>query len=223
MAHKFDFTIDGKPDYSLLTVKIPAGEKLMVEASAMASMDTNIKMKTKMKGGLRRMLTKESLFINEFSAEGQEGEIKIAPNALGDLEHVYLDNNVVYLQSSAYCAASPTVETDVKFDGLKGFFTGEGLFFIKCSGQGDLWFNSYGAIYEIDVSGSYVIDTGHIVGFTEGLEHTVTSVGGYKSLFLSGEGLVCKFFGEGKVWIQTRKVMPFTSWVNPFRPVKKKK
>ena len=56
--------------------------------------------------------------------------------------------------------------------------------------------------------------------FTEGLEYKVEKVGGYKSLFLSGEGLVCRFSGQGRVWIQTRQVAAFTSWVFPFRPVK---
>jgi uncharacterized protein (AIM24 family) len=41
-------------------------------------------------------------------------------------------------------------------------------------------------------------------------------------LFFSGEGLVCRFAGQGKVWIQTRYVSPFLAWVHPFRPVQKK-
>ena len=50
---------------------------------------------------------------------------------------------------------------------IKGFFSGESLFLIKCSGQGDLWFNTFGALFEIEVDGEYLIDTGHIVAFTE--------------------------------------------------------
>ena len=96
------------------------------------------------------------------------------------------------------------------------------FFLIKCSGKGDLWFNSYGGIIPIDVEGDYVVDTGHIVAFTEGLTYTINRIGGYKSLFFSGEGLVCKFNGKGRVWIQTRKITPFISWIHPFRPVKNK-
>ena len=48
----FKFIIEGQPDYAMLTVQLPAGETVKVEASAMATMDTNIKMKTKAKGGL---------------------------------------------------------------------------------------------------------------------------------------------------------------------------
>jgi uncharacterized protein (TIGR00266 family) len=105
---------------------------------------------------------------------------------------------------------------------VKGFFSGQKLFLIRCSGQGDLWFNTYGALIPVDVSGEYIVDTGHVVGFTDGLQYQVSKVGGYKSLFFSGEGLVCKFTGQGRVWIQTRKIGAFGSWVRPFRPKKKR-
>ena len=217
-----DFKITCDPDYSLLTVTIPGETTLKVEASAMAAMDTNIKMKTKMRGGLGRLLTRESIFINEFTAQGGDGKIMIAPGSPGDLKHVHLDGNVIFLQNSGYVASGMDVVLETKWQGMmKGFFSGESLFLIKCSGKGDLWFNSYGGIIEIDVDGEYIVDTGYIVGFEETLNYNVQSVGGLKSLFLSGEGLVCRFTGRGKLWVQTRNVMAFANWTFPFRRVKK--
>lgn len=217
----FAHQIDCRPDYAFLTVQIPREQTLKVEASAMATMDTNLEMKTKLKGGFGRFLTGESLFINEFTARGGPAEIKIAPGAPGDMEHIYLDNQVLYLQNSAFVASSMSINVESKWQGLmKGFFSGENLFLIRCSGVGDLWFNTYGGILEIDVTGNYVVDTGHIVAFTDGLDYQVTKVGGYKSFFLSGEGFVCRFSGQGKVWIQTRQVPPLARWLWRFRPVK---
>ena len=216
------FSVQGQPDYAFLTVQVPANQTLKVEASAMATMDTNLVMKTRLRGGLGRFVTGESIFINEFTAQGGPGEIGIAPGAPGDLRHVYLQDQTMYLQNSAYVASSSGVAVESKWQGLmKGFFSGESLFLIRCQGQGDLWFSSYGGIIEIDVSGEYVVDTGNIVAFTDGLNYEVTKVGGYKSLFFSGEGFVCRFSGQGRVWIQTRKVGPLVSWVWPFRPTKK--
>ena len=218
---EFEYKINFKPDFSLLTVALPAGKTIKVEASAMAGMETNIKMKTKFKGGLGRFLTGESLFINEFTAENGPGEIVIAPGSPGDMAHVHLDNNTIFLQNSAYVASSLEVNIETKWQGLmKGFFSGQGLFLIRCSGVGDLWFNTFGALIPIDVDGSYVVDTGHVVAFTEGLDYQITKVSGYKSLFFSGEGLVCRFSGQGKVWVQTRRLSGFASWVYPFRRVK---
>ena len=85
-----------------------------------------------------------------------------------------------------------------------------------------MWFNSYGAIIEIDVDGDYVVDTGYIVAFQEGLDYSITKVGGFKSLFFSGEGLVCRFSGKGKVWIQTRQVPALSWFLRPFRPIEKR-
>jgi uncharacterized protein (TIGR00266 family) len=220
----YSFKVEGAPDFSMLTVDLPAGKTLRVEASAMASMDTNIKMKTKMKGGLGRFLSGESLFINEFTAESAAGKISIAPGPPGDLAHVYLNNQTIYLQNSAFVACGMDVKTESKWQGLtKGFFSGESLFLVRCSGTGDLWFNTFGSMIELDASRDrYLIDTGHIVAFTEGLEYSISRVGGYKSLFFSGEGLVCRFQGSGKIWVQTRAVGAFASWIHWYRPAKKR-
>src|SRR4051812_11270872 len=123
---KFKFNISHKPDYSFLTVEIPAGKTLKVEASAMATMDTNIEMKTKFKGGLGRLITGESIFINEFTAQNGSGEMTIAPSAPGDMEHLYLNQETVYLQNSAFVASDPSINVESKWQGLvKGFFSGE--------------------------------------------------------------------------------------------------
>lgn len=218
------YKIEGRPDYSFLTVQIPANETLKVEASAMATMDTHLVMKTKLKGGFGRFLTGESLFVNDFTAERAAGEIGIAPGTPGDVMHQYVDGQTIYLQNSAYVASTAGVNLESKWQGMmKGFFSGESFFLIRCSGKGDLWFNSYGAIIEINVEENYVVDTSNIVGFTEGLEYQITKVGGYKSLFFSGEGFVCRFTGKGKVWIQTRSAQAFTGWAHYFRPVQSSK
>lgn len=215
------FRIDGRPDFAFLTVAIPAGQTLKVEASAMATMDTSLTMKTRLRGGLGRFLTGESLFVNEFTAAQVPGEIGIAPGAPGDIGHVYLRDEIIYLQNSAFVACDPAVNLETKWQGFtKGFFSGESFFLVRASGRGDLWFNTYGGMIALDVDGDYVVDTGNIVAFTDGLEYSISKVGGYKSLFFSGEGLVCRFSGRGRVWIQTRSPNAFVSWAHWYRPAR---
>ena len=72
---ELSFRIEAQPDYAFLNLTIPAGQTFKVEASSMATMDTHIQMKTKLKGGFNRFLTGESLFINEFTAQGADGNI----------------------------------------------------------------------------------------------------------------------------------------------------
>ena len=38
--------------------------------------------------------------------------------------------------------------------------SGERSFFIECSGEGDLFFNPFGALIEKDINGSFTVDTG---------------------------------------------------------------
>lgn len=219
----YPFNISAAPDYGMVNITIPQGKTLKAEASAMAYMDTSIKMKAKLGGGLKRMLSGEKLFINEFTAQESDSEIGISPGTPGDIGHLYLENETVFLQNSSYLASSPDLDISIEFQGFKGFFSGEKLFMIKCSGSGDLWFNTFGGLIVINVKSNYVIDTGYIVGFTDGLSYDVRPVGGLKSMFFSGEGLVCRFTGEGKVWIQTRQSPSFVTWADGFRKIEKKK
>lgn len=222
---EFEHSISGRPDFARLTTMLKAGQTIKAEASAMVSMDTNIRMVTRFKGGFKRFLARESLFINEFTAEQFPGEISFANGLPGDVFHYNLAPNIddaIFLQSSAFLAGGMNVQVDTKFQGLvKGFFSGAGLFLIKCTGHGDVFFSSYGGIVEIEVKDQYTIDNSHIVAFTDGLEYKVTKFNGYKSFFLSGEGMVTKFTGTGKVWVQTRKLPAFAKWIWPFRPARR--
>jgi uncharacterized protein (TIGR00266 family) len=221
------FEIRNRPDYASLHVVLNQGEQFYTESGAMMGMSAALKMETAARGGLmgaaKRMLGGESVFMNTYTATADGQRLDIAPSAPGDLVHVPISSGAVLLQSGSFCAASPGVEISAKWAGAKGFFSGEGLILLRCHGQGDLFISSYGAIESIDVQGSYVVDTSHIVGFEDTLSYNVGRVGGMKSLFLSGEGLVCNFTGRGRLWFQTRNAPALASFLNPFRPQKRSK
>ena len=46
---EYEYRVEAQPDFSFLTVKLQAQQTIKVEASAMATMDTNLQMKTKMR------------------------------------------------------------------------------------------------------------------------------------------------------------------------------
>lgn len=230
MTNQLAFNISLRPDFSLLTVQLQQGQKVFAEPSAMASMSPTLTLKAGLKGGalksLGRMFGGESLIVNTFTATSGPGEVVFAPGHLGDTQHYRLTGGSLLLQRGAYMANSEGVEINGKWQGAKGFFSGEGLVLLKASGVGDVFFNSYGAILQIDVTNDYYVDTGYVVAFEDTLQYQVQVVpglrgGGFKRLFFSGEGLVCRFSGQGKVWVQTRYASPYLSWINQFRPTKK--
>ena len=63
-----------------------------------------------------------------------------------------------------------------------------------------------------------MVDTGHMVAFTEGVDYSIGKVGGIRSLIGGGEGLVMKFRGSGSVWVQTRNMSALASSLIPFLP-----
>lgn len=217
-----------EPDFSMLKLNLKANEKVFAESGAMLGKSTNMDVETSIKGGLlkgfkRKVLNNESLFINTFTAQNTPGELLLAPATPGDIEHLKLSGRKYYLQSGSYLASSEGVEIDSKWQGAKSFLAGEQFFMMECKGYGDLWFSTFGAVHLVNVEGSYTVDTGAIVAFEETLDYSIKSVGGLKSLFFSGEGLVCRFSGVGKLYLQTRLPAGFIHWINPFRPTEKSK
>lgn len=227
---EINYRVEHNPAYAFLVLTLQANQMVMVESGAMAAMDSCIKMKSKIKGGLGksigRMLGGESLFLSEFTAQNQAGELYLSPGEPGDVGHYLLTgNNNLMIQSSGFVACGSNVTINTQFQGFKGFFSGESLFLLQATGQGDVWFSSYGAILEVDVRGNYVVDTGYIVAFEDTLSYQVEMMGGlsFKNLrtgILGGEGLVCRFSGNGKLWIQSRSLYSLMNFLNPFRPIK---
>ncbi|MDP6932725.1 MAG: TIGR00266 family protein, partial [Myxococcota bacterium] len=221
------FEIRNKPDFASLHVVLDSGEQVVTEAGAMMGMNPELEMKTNMQGGLlgaaKRALGGESVFLNTYTATGAAQRLDIAPSAPGDMEHIAMEGGAVMVQSGSYCASTPGVTVDTKWGGARTFFGGEGLLMLRCHGSGELWISSYGAIHAVDVRGTYTVDTGHIAAFEESLTFKVRKVGGMKSLFLSGEGLVCEFTGNGRLWFQTRNAPALASFLHPFRRIKPKK
>ncbi len=215
-----------KPDFAAVRITFEQpGEQLLVESAAMLARDSAMTMQTQIQGGIlaaakRKMLGGESVFQNTFTATAPGQTLWVAPGAEGDVEVVHLDGRApLFLASGAFLASAATVSLDTKWQGARGFFSGAGLFLLMAQGQGPLFFAAYGGIHAIDVGpAGYICDTSHVVGFTAGLQYSVTRVGGLKSLFFSGEGLVCHFTGQGRLWISTRNPGGLVSFLQPFRP-----
>ncbi len=219
-----------RPDFTMLSVTFDArGEQLVTEAGAMVARDEGIEMKTTMRGGLlksakRALFGGESLFVNTYTARAQGDRLFVAAAPEGDIEAFSLEQGEeIILQGGAFIASTQGVELDTKWAGFRGFFAGEGFFFLRAKGPGTVFAGTFGALHPVDITPArpWIIDTGHIVAFEPSLDFHVQKVGNLKSLFLSGEGLVVRFEGRGRVWAQTRNPGPFAWWLNRFRPVRR--
>ncbi len=223
-------TIEFSPSYTMLTLELAAGESFKAEPGAMVAQQ-GVEMQTGMGGGglfggIKRMMGGESFFVNTFTAGSVGGWVSISPPIPGDIHSRDLQpGENLFLQGSSFLACTENVETDTQFQGMKGVFSGESIFFLRAFAQGaggTVFFDSYGAIKRLDLDSGeeLVVDTGHVVAFTDGVEYSIGKVGGFRSLIAGGEGLVMKFRGRGQVWIQSRNMLGLAERLIPFLPKK---
>ena len=211
-----------RPVSTLAQMRFEPGEQLLVEPGAMVGMTTNMHMDTgmpsssgggggllgKLAGAASRMLTGESFFQNTYTSQQAAGEMLLAHKLPGDMAWIEVPQNGLKVQSTAYIACTMGVQTQAEMGGYKTFFSGEGLFVLNATaaqpGQ-HILLGAFGGIQEMNVDGGLMIDNGHLVAWEGSLAFNLTKAsGGWISSFLSQEGMVCSFQGQGRVWIQTR-------------------
>lgn len=220
------YEILNRPASSVVRMELDAGEAVTCEVGAMIAVSRGFTVETTTQkrgggggliSGLKRMLAGESLFLNHFTATSPRQTLLVGPKLLGDILHHPLRGGSLVVQGGSWLASSTGIAIDATWQGFsQAILGGEGLFWVKCSGSGDLFLSSFGAIYEVEVTGEYVVDTGHIVAFDETLAFRIGKAS--RSLvgsFLGGEGLVCKFQGQGKLYCQTHNPPSFGALLGP--------
>ena len=213
--------------FALLEAHLRLGQTLKAQSDAMVAMDPTIDVEGKMEGGLLgglgRMFSGESLFFQTLRASRGTGVAHLAPAQPGDLLPIHLNGQQTYiLQKDGFLAASDGVSISTTAQNLtRGLFSGEGFFVLKASGRGMLFAESYGAIHELDVPAGQemIVDNGHLVAWPETMQYKIEKASsGWISSFTSGEGIVCRFRGPGKIYIQSRNPAAFGAWVRPLLP-----
>ena len=214
-----------QPSYAITYLTLTPGEAARVEGGAMVMMSEGLEMETKAQGGLLKSLGRaalggESFFVNTYRAPGGGGWLAVAPKMPGDMAVLELGGQTMLVQSGSFVASSEAITTDTKWGGAKTFFSSEGLFMLRCEGAGTLVMSSFGAIerMELATGQKVIMDTGHLVAMTEGMQYEIRKVGGWKSTLFSGEGLVVHVTGPGTLYTQTRSPDAFISWLAPMLP-----
>ena len=64
-----------------------------------------------------------------------------------------------------------------------------------------------------------IIDNGHLVAWPDYMNYKIEKASsGWFSSIASGEALVCRFKGPGKILIQTRNPDSFSAWIKSMMP-----
>ncbi len=215
-----EIEILGKGAFESALVHIEPGEQFISESGAMyrASANVDIDVTTKSQGaggllsGVKRLLARESFFFSTYSTNnGQRGEVGLAPTHQGEVFLTDVDPSTMWVCSGgSYLGSSAGLKIETRFQGMKGFVSGESLSFVEVSGSGQLLVTAFGRLVETEVDESITIDTGHLVAFENTLQYTITKVGNsWLQSWLAGEGFVMNFTGRGRILTQSHNPSSF--------------
>ncbi len=222
------YSIEGAP-LPVVICNLEENEMMITEKGAMSWMSPNMKMEThgggvgKMFG---RMLSGESMFVNNYTAMGGKGLIAFASSFPGDIVAIEITpDKPMVCQKSAFLASTAGIELSVFFQKRVGsaLFGGEGFIMQKLSGNGVVFVEFDGSIkeYNLEAGQSIIVDTGYLAAMDATCSLEIQSVPGLKNMMFGGEGVfntVVK--GPGRVYLQTMPVCQMAGSIRPFIPSK---
>ena len=203
-----------------------AGQTLCTESGSMSWMSPNMHMDTNTGGGLKkmfgRMFSGESLFMNEYTAQGGRGMIAFASSFPGSIiPYEVTPGNGIIVQKRGFLAMEKGLELSVYLQRKlgTGFFGGEGFIMQKITGNGLVFLEIDGhcKAYELAPGQSIIVDTGYLAAMSESCTMELETVRGAKNIFLGGEGLFhTRITGPGKVYIQSMPVINTAQALMPY-------
>jgi uncharacterized protein (TIGR00266 family) len=205
------------PTFTTLEFDCVAGDAVTAQPGSMLAMtpgfDLTARAGSQMKGNsvsraARSLAVGESFFAAIYTAKRDGEQLLLAPDQMGDIRLLEVNaGNQFMIASGAFLACTGKVELDATYVGVKGLMTTRALFLLKASGEGQVFVSSYGAFAERTLAEGerFVLDNRYIISFSEGMKCEVVKVASsLKHSVLSGEGLVNRFTGPGKLLYQTR-------------------
>lgn len=224
------FTVTGEID-PFLHVGLTHGESIFCESDAMVMMEDTLDLEGRMQGGVaqalfRRFANGESFFQQHIIAKRGDGDCLLSPTLPGAMEVLDVGVRQYRLSDGVYVAATSKVQVQAKLQGLGAAVFGDtgGLMVGETSGSGQCVISGFGALFTLDVKPgkTMTIDNGHVVAWDSQLSYEAgvgTSekqglLAGLINSATSGEGLVLRFSGAGKVIVCSRNRDNFVTWLN---------
>ncbi len=214
----------------MLEIRLRQGESLYAQSGAMKWMDQGIRMDAQMKGGvfgaLKRSMSGEGMFVQNFTAEEDGAVVAFGHTYPGNIIPMDVSQGTVICQRRAFLCAEANVDYNVYFQRRlgAGFFGGEGFIMQKLSGDGIAFIEIDGECIEkeLGVGETIRVETGSLGAFEEGVDFSIERIKGIKNMFLGGEGLfLTTLTGPGKIWLQTMPIQSMAGELHYYFPSKK--
>jgi len=227
-AHEIDYRIYGE-EMQYVEIELDPDEAVVAESGSFMMMDDGIKMDTifgdgsqkdtgflgKILGAGKRILTGESLFMtafyNDLTGKRNVSFASPYPGKIIPIDLMEFGGKFI-CQKDAFLCAAKGVSVGIEFSKKlgRGLFGGEGFIMQKLEGDGMAFVHAGGttAVKTLEAGETLRVDTGCIIGFTQGVDYDIEFVKGIKNSIFGGEGLFfARLEGPGKVYIQS---LPFS-------------
>ena len=220
------YTITGD-NLQFVNIELQPGEEFNSVAGAMAYMSGNMRMESKMEGGLmaglKRSLSGASLFLLKYAPQGGVGTVGLAGKAPGKVLDLDIGQGPWIVQKTGYLGSETTVKLDMALQKRMGsmIFGGEGLILQRLSGTGRAFVHACGDLNIVDLAPGqqYKVSTANAVAWEESVSYDITAVGGIKTALFSGEGLfVTTLTGPGRIVIQSMTLGDLAESLIPYLP-----
>ncbi len=205
-----------------------ANQTICTERGSMSWMSPNMQMKTNAGGGLKkalgRIVSGESIFLNEYTAQGGQGMIAFASSLPGRIIPFEItQGNGIIIQKNGFLAMEKGLDLSIYFQKRfsAGFMGGEGFVMQRVSGNGIVFveIDGYCKEYNLGVGESIIVDTGYLAAMTESCTMEIQTIKGVKNILFGGEGVFnTKITGPGKVYVQSMPIMNIAEKIIPYLP-----
>lgn len=202
-----------------------AGQTLCTERGSMSWMTPNMHMETHTGGfkkAMGRFFSGDSIFLNEYTAEGPGGMIAFASSFPGSILPFELKNGEgLIVQKSGFLAMEKGMNLSVFFQKKfsAGLVGGEGFIMQKVTGNGTVFveIDGYCKEYELGVNESMIVDTGYLAAMSDTCTMDIQTVKGAKNMFFGGEGFFnTRITGPGKIYIQSMPIFNTARAISPY-------
>ena len=228
------YELSSSSAFPLLDIRLEKNEEIQIESGSMVYHNSSIKLEGKMnsngKGGVsgvlkalgRSITSGERFFVTKVQSIGADAKITLAPETAGTIKALKIGEEQWCLNTGAFLASDGDVQYIMERQKLDhALFGGTGgLFIMKTQGSGTMLVSGYGDIVEVELDGSeeFIVDNNHVLAWSENLSYSIGAASAFG--FKTGEGLVNKFKGKGKLLIQSRNIEALAQAIIPFLPSK---
>lgn len=217
-----------------LHVALIKGDRIYCESDAMVMMEATLDLKGSINGGIgaaimRRFANGESFFQQQIEAVRGDGDCLLSPTLPGAMEIIDVGTRQYLLNDGAFVAATSGTEMKVRMQNIGNalFAQSGGFFVMETSGTGQVVVSGFGSMFQLDVTPGkdVIIDNSHVVCWDNSLRYEISvttgntggglggMVGNLVNSFKSGEGIVLRFSGTGKVFVCSRNRDAFVEWM----------